>query len=384
MGLFDFVKKKEPPRAEVNTAELPELQNPNVTLYDNPNQEQETKAVPVINSETKEVRQLPQPAPIDTRQEIADATREEIKDNIPKNPIIERLNNGEDIFQALLRQNYEDDKASLERQRKAEILGNIAQLFGQTVSSAAGARIFPPIQSKVPEYNIGLDRIRQGYNAAYANYSLRQAEADRQRDQMQFEFAKDRYLAQLKMDFDAGLIDKKHKNDMEKQAAKAKSAEDLAKLKYDHDMAIEKLKQGTQLERERIKQSGADARAAGKNNNKASIVVSLDNNGNRVAVDYPKSKSGAIISLYKRMKTLSEANPGKYGDKLEDINIRFGEGGDYASKAMTIIQRRLQDFPELTDEFLKIIGKTRKDLINDPQGANDTGEPGAAPFTWQY
>lgn len=74
-------------------------------------------------------------------------------------------------------------------------------------------------------------------------------------------------------------------------------------------------------------------------------------------ITYSKEKRGAVISLYNKMKKLSAENPGKYGDALDDINMQYGEGGDQATKAITIIQRRLQDFPELTDEFYKIIGK---------------------------
>ena len=369
MAIFDFIKKKEPPKPEVNVSQLPELKDPDVTLYDNSQTEQEARTIPVFNAEGKEKKELPQPTPIDTRQEVADATRQSME-NQRIHPVVERLNNGEDVFQALLRKNYEEDKASLERQRKAEILGNIANLFGQTVTSAAGGRIFQPIRSKVPEYNQALDRIRQGYNSMTANYSLRQAEADRQKAQMQFEFDKDRYLANLNMAFEAGLIDQKHKNDMERQAAKAKNAEDLAKLKYKHDMAVEQTRQNSQTEREKLKQEGAMARATGKDSDKISIVVATDENGGRAAVDIPKSKQGAIISLYKRMQQLSENDKGKHGSKLESINLQFGEGGDVASKALTIIQRRLQDFPELTDEFLKIVGKDRKDLVNKYQTAD--------------
>lgn len=272
--------------------------------------------------------------------------------------IVERINNGEDVFKALLDKKYTDSKEDIERQRKASLLGDLANLVGQTVASAKGARQFSPIQSKVP-YNEQLRKLKDWRNDVDINYSLSQAKNDFEEKKYQQKLALDKY----KIDLQQGQFGERMKLEYEKLAEKVKNnkiTQEQADKKLEelkrHNEAMEKTA-SYNAESSRISAKAAKERANKTGTNGNESIVVTDAYGNQVPVTYSKEKRGAVISLYNKMKKLSAENPGKYGDTLDDINMQYGEGGDQATKAITIIQRRLQDFPELTDEFYKIIGK---------------------------
>lgn len=279
---------------------------------------------------------------------------------LPSSDVVERINSGEDVFKALLDKKFNDGKESIERQRKAAFLGDLANLFGQTVASAQGARQFSPIQSKVPYYNEQLQKLKSWHNDADINYSLSQVKNDYEAKKYQQKLSLDKY----KMDLQQGQFGERLRLDYQKLAenvrknkiTQAQADKKLAEMMR-HNQATERTA-SYNADSSRISANAAKERAkkaGGSANGNESIVVT-DGNKKQVAVTYPKEKRGAVISLYNRMKRLSAENPGKYGDALDDINLQVGEGGDQATKAMTIIQHRLQDFPELTDEFYNIIG----------------------------
>lgn len=300
--------------------------------------------------------------PLRSAGQIRESNPQSISDayKLPGSDIVERIDGGEDVFKALLDRKFDDSKESIERQRKAAFLGDLANLFGQTVASAQGARQFSPIKSGVPYYNEQLQKLKNWRNDADVNYSLSQAKNDYENKKYQQKLTLDKY----KMGLQQGQFGEKLKLDY------LKLAEDVRKNKITQTQADKKIaelmRHNQVTERtasynassSRISANASRERAKNTGNNtkdNESIVVT-GKNGKQVAVTYPKEKKGAIISLYNKMKKLSASNPGKYGDVLEDANLKVSEGGDQATKAMTIIQRRLQDFPELTDEFYKITG----------------------------
>lgn len=289
-------------------------------------------------------------------QSVSDAYR------LPSSDVVERINNGEDVFKILLDNKYNDSKHDIEKQRKAAFLGELANLFGQTIASAHGARQFAPLQSKVPYYNEQLQRLKNQRNDADINYTLSQARSDAENKKYLQKIAMDKY----KMDIQQGQFGEQMKLNYAKLTENVRNnliTQEQANKRLEELMRHNIVSEGTasyNARSTRISAQAAQERAKkagnGRSNSNESIVVS-DSNGNRTPVTYSKEKRGAIISLYNRMKKLTVENPGKYGDALENVNLQVGEGGDQASKALTIIQRRLQDFPELTDEFYNIIGK---------------------------
>lgn len=335
---------------------------------------EEEKNLPPVAPSTKENEvNLPKPVwqqaptlnstPARGAEQVKTANPQSIEDayKLPGEDVVERINSGEDVFKALLDRKFNDSKESIERQRKAAFLGDLANLFGQTIASSQGARQFSPIQSKVPYYNEQLRKLKDWRNDADINYSLSQAKNDYENKKYQQKLALDKY----KMDLQQGQFGEKLKLDY------LKLEEDVRKNKITQAQADKRLaelmKHNRATERtasynagsSRISANAAQERAqkAGNGTNSNESIVVTDQYGNQSAVTYPKEKRGAVISLYNKMKKLSAENPDKYGSQLDDINLQFGEGGDQATKAMTIIQRRLQDFPELTDEFYNIIGK---------------------------
>lgn len=284
----------------------------------------------------------------------------------------ERIQAGQDPFAALLERNYNEDKASLERQRKAEVLGNLATVFGQSIASAAGARQFKPVQSNVPAYNNALDKLRQNYNNTLANYALTEARADRNAEiaaqQAELKFAKDVALAELKNKQQMGLLTARQVFDNAQRIEKAKDAKELAKI--NNEAALQRTRTTAAAAAARQKASDAaamerkkyevDNKKSGSASNKKTIRV-MNEDGTEETIEYDKSKDGAIISLYDDMKKLTEENPGKYGTALEDLEVKLGEGGTRADKAMTIIAQRIKNFPELTDKFRDIIGQEKED-----------------------
>ena len=283
----------------------------------------------------------------------------------------EMIQGGADVYKTLLANSYNQSKESLERQRKAALLGDLATVFGQTVASAAGARQFQPVQSNVAYYNNALDKLRDNYNNTLVNYSLMEAKADRDakaaQDQLDYKFARDAALAKIKADLDAGLLTKRQAHDKEMQVAKAKNAADLAKVNNEAAMQRARYTAGAAAARQRAADAAAlerkkyevDNKKGGGTSNLRTIRLKNED-GTEETVTYDKSKEGAILSLYADMKKLSEQNPAQYGSALEDIELKFGEGGTRADKAMTIISQRLRDFPELADRFRDIIGEKQE------------------------
>lgn len=285
----------------------------------------------------------------------------------------ERIQAGQDPFAALLERNYNEDKASLERQRKAEVLGNLATVFGQSIASAAGARQFKPVQSDVAAYNNALDKLRQNYNNTLANYALTEARADRNAEiaaqQAELKFAKDVALAELKNKQQMGLLTAKQVFDDAQRIAKAKDAQELAKINNEAALKRTQTTAAAAAARQKASDEAAmvrkkyevDNKKSGSGSSNMRSIRVMNEDGTEETIDYDKSKEGAILSLYADMKKLTQENPEKYGTGLEDLELKFGEGGTRSDKAMTIIAQRIKDFPELTKKFRDIIGEKKKD-----------------------
>ena len=284
MALFDFIKKKpENPASNLptfqNSGQSPESfsnfqfsEAENVNLSPQKpqnhgfrqNYQAEWQRTPYVSVQQK-----------DPSQEIRTATNQAMQAKA-ENPVAKKVQDGEDVFKALLDSRYKEDEASLKRQRAAEFWGNVANLFGQTVSSAAGARIFPQIKNNTQQYNAALDKLRDGYNDTLLNYTLANAKADRaakaEQAKIQLQFERDKALAEIKANLDAGLIDRKTAGTLAAQAQKATQAKDLQKIKDDAAMQRARYNQGaatarTQMtndaamQRENLRQERIDKRS---------------------------------------------------------------------------------------------------------------------------
>lgn len=305
MALFDFIKKKpENPASNLptfqNSGQSPESfsnfqfseagsedlspQKPQNQGFKQ-NYQAEWQRTPYVSVQQK-----------DPSQEIRTATNQAMQAKA-ENPVAKKVQDGEDVFKALLDSRYKEDEASLKRQRAAEFWGNVANLFGQTVSSAAGARIFPQIKNNTQQYNAALDKLRDGYNDTLLNYTLANAKADRaakaEQAKIQLQFERDKALAEIKANLDAGLIDRKTAGTLAAQAQKAQSAKDLEDVKQKNRIELARYNQGAATARTQMTNDAAMQREVLRQNR----LDGRSGSGNKKE-KYPRLKFGDSDKTY--------------------------------------------------------------------------------------
>lgn len=236
MGLFDFIKKNP----SVDTSRLPEFENYGQSPESFSNFQFSRSNQGVKPDKTK----VEQPViPVSSAEQVRAATNQAMQEQTDTKPTTP-----DDVFTTLLKERYQESEDSLKRQRAAEFWGNLANLFGQTVSSAAGARMFSPIKSNTQQYNQAIDRLRDSYNDTLLNYNLSTARAERaakaEQDKINLKFERDKAIAEIQANLKAGIIDKQKAADLEKQARKAKDAKELEGVKNDFRIKLARYNQG--------------------------------------------------------------------------------------------------------------------------------------------
>lgn len=338
MGLFDFIKKKpENPASNLptfqNSGQSPESfsnfqfsEAENVNLSPQKpqnhgfrqNYQAEWQRTPYVSVQQK-----------DPSQEIRTATNQAMQAKA-ENPVAKKVQDGEDVFKALLDSRYKEDEASLKRQRAAEFWGNVANLFGQTVSSAAGARIFPQIKSNTQQYNAALNKLRDGYNDTLLNYTLANAKADRaakaEQAKIQLQFERDKALAEFKANLDAGLIDRRTYGALAAQAQKAQSDKELEEVRQEGRMQLARYNQEAATAREIMKQDRMDNRSNKKKKTYPILTFrtrdgrktkSYDPNDDRELLQY--YRDGVELGIFKDLT--------KESDNFEIDGISYSIGG---------------------------------------------------------
>lgn len=329
MGLFDYIKKKPDP---VDTSRLPRLGNYGESPGSSLNfqfsrvQNQNSGQKYPSGVDFKPENQVEQRNPV---EEINNAANEINR----QKSVADRVKDGEDVFKALLDQKYQSGEESIKRQRAAEFWGNLANLFGQTVSSAAGARMFQPIKSNVPAYNQALDRLRDGYNDTLLNYSLANAKADRearlQQETIRLKADKDKLLAKFKASLQAGLIDKQTEADLNKIAARAKNDEELKKIEYKYKMLLNAANNEAARKLEEYRQGEITKRngTSGTKGKKGKVtypVVRFGKNGVQRDLNKPEDvakmyNEGVEIGYFPEIVNMDTSNPTTIDDMREVI-----------------------------------------------------------------
>ena len=350
MGLFDYIKKKPDP---VDTSRLQRLGNYGESPGSSLNfqfsrvQNQNSGQKYPSGVDFKPENQVEQRNPV---EEINNAANEINR----QKSVADRVKDGEDVFKALLDQKYQSGEESIKRQRAAEFWGNLANLFGQTVSSAAGARIFQPIKSNVPAYNQALDRLRDGYNDTLLNYSLANAKADRearlQQETIRLKADKDRMLAELNASIKAGLMDKQTAADLTKQAQKANDAKALQKVKDKAASARAAMNNKAAMEREKYRQGEITKRngtsgTKGKKEKVTYPVVRFGKNGVQRDLNKPEDvakmyNEGVEIGYFPEIVNMDTSNPTTIDDMREvimtSIDNKRDITGNYEKERKTI------------------------------------------------
>lgn len=340
MGLFDFIKKNP----SVDTSRLPEFENYGQSPESFSNFQFSRSNQGVKPDKTK----VEQPViPVSSAEQVRAATNQAMQEQTEKKPTTP-----DDVFTALLRERYQESEDSLKRQRAAEFWGNLANLFGQTVSSAAGARMFSPIKSNTQQYNQAIDRLRDSYNDTLLNYNLSTARAERaaktEQDKINLKFEHDKALAEIQANLKAGLIDKQKADDLEKQARKAKDAKELEGVKNDFRMKLARYNQGAATGRTKMNNEAAMEREKYRQQEIAK------RNGNAGSSSGKKKK-------YPRMKF---GQDGILYDLNNDTDVArmYNEGiviGYFPNDKMTIDEMR-QAILTSTDDVRKVSSNRKK------------------------
>lgn len=267
------------------------------------------------------------------------------------------------------RPNFDDEEKRLRRDRSAALIGDMANIFGQGIALSRGARAFSPMQSQTAKANEriqSLQDMKRNENIDYQNKVLgsqyKDFELKRAEDQLKQKQALEKY----KLDVQNGQFgeEMKYKYDaLQEQVRNHKISQEHADKVLMETARHNKRSESTagyNAQSQRMSAQAAQQNAAtnaGKGNSSTGMdsITLTGPDGKRTTVDYPKSKNGALLSLYNRMKEESEKNPQKYGT-LDDINMKMGEGGDQATKIISIVKRRIADFPQLTGEFNQLVG----------------------------
>lgn len=262
-----------------------------------------------------------------------------------------------------------------EKNRKIAQWNDILGMAGNIGTLMAGRRLFGPPVSATQMANQRLERLRElnrDGRMRYENALLNARLQDRQQ----------RLADQARKD---ALEAQKAKAEADRAADAAKLAQDWAKfnadLKYKMGKDAGNLKLQQALEQGRNMRSAANlslrASEGEKNRQNAittakirseskedkSTVEFVGKNGRKTVV--PKKSAYADAAyLYGRMQDIIAQNP--ESKTLEDITIQQGEGGTQQGKMMSIVQKRLQDFPELQEE-LDLIEKLHKQYPNATQ-----------------
>ena len=94
-------------------------------------------------------------------------------------------------------------------------------------------------------------------------------------------------------------------------------------------------------------------RIAASQNGKDKFDYLIGQNGRKTVI--PKDEATAVAGyLYNRMQEIIASNPNDRRT-VDDIKMQMGEGGDQSTKMLSIVKRKIKDFPELQDELESII-----------------------------
>lgn len=256
---------------------------------------------------------------------------------------------------------YETPEQRKKREKEEAISRAISGL-GNVISNAANFAF--AVKGAVPgDYNNRatnerIERIKEKrealkrkYDTILMNAELGDIAYERSADAAREKAARNRQLKEA-------LLDIQHRYKTGEISAKAAA-----------DMQQEFLKQQGQMTRTVFE---ADARAKEGNKNRANAreVAKIRSSSKSDSKDkdfsywygsnneefkIPKSKEkGLAANIYRLMQKYLDEHPDDKR-KLDDIQIVIGEGGDISSKTVNTVMRKLQDFPELSDQVSEII-----------------------------
>lgn len=287
-----------------------------------------------------------------------------------------------EIFERLnpYKEQTPEEKERLRKKRKRE---DIISAIGDGLTSLAnvyfttqGAKEMnsPQLSAKSKERWDKIDAERKANELAYRQAMLRAAEMDKAADETKATAARED--AKWEWERQYKLAKAAADNDYKKEKAKADAEEKEKDRKLKIDLA-------NRHEAAANRRASMRASGSGKGNN-SKRSITLNNGKETVTVEYPTTKQGALRPFAQKIKQKAEqivkdagnnayvgtpsGNVPKryYQDIIEKIDEAKG-----STQIMTVIEEYAADFPQLYNDFVKVIGES-DDL---PYARSSTAKP---------
>ncbi len=266
----------------------------------------------------------------------------------------------QEVFNQLLQQPITPEEEERRKRAASAVMGighlgnAISALSNVAFAGKAPSQTIPKLED--PDYQTFSDRLRQ-QRSAYASGMLGARNADHNNYRAALQLYKqgkqaeaNRLLQRQKMAYDQAKDDRDFKYKANKDAAELGIKQAQLEENRRNHRASEAIAWTNAQTNKEYKANG------GKSGGDRALTLYGDN-GRKFELD-AKDYKGVIGHMYKRM--LEEANqPGK-NISIQDLNWQFGEGGDQASKQLSIVAANIKNFPELYDEFDKLLGESKK------------------------
>ena len=239
---------------------------------------------------------------------------------------------------------YEKEVAEAERQKKLGMLSDIQGLGVNLATGVAGRRIFDQPQSNTSIADARLQRLKDLQRADSVRFDNALLNARLQ------DYQNERAAAAAKATADWN----KYKFDIDTRLKLAENTRRATKDKADAEMQAERDRKTAEYRRQNLDlQRQKIAASLDKEKGKDTFDYLIGHNGRKTVI--PKDEATAVAGyLYNRMQEIIASNPND-GRTVDDIKMQMGEGGDQSTKMLSIVKRKIKDFPELQDELESIL-----------------------------
>ena len=239
---------------------------------------------------------------------------------------------------------YEKEVAEAERQKKLGMLSDILGLGVNLATGVAGRRIFDQPQSNTSIADARLQRLKDLQRADSVRFDNALLNARLQ------DYQNERAAAAAKANADW----EKHKFDTNTKIKLADINRQIQKDAENARLRAEENKKTAEYREAMLKLQ--QQRIAASQNGKDKFDYLIGQNGRKTVI--PKDEAAAVAGyLYNRMQEIIASNPNDRRT-VEDVKMQMGEGGDQSNKTLSIVKRRIKDFPELQDEYESIMNGT--------------------------
>lgn len=258
-------------------------------------------------------------------------------------------------------------------------LGNVISAFSNLAfSGAAPSQTLPQLpQVDYLSFSDRLKQQRDQYGAGLINA--------RARDYSEYQNALNSYLNEQYRKSQIDIRQKEHERQMEKDANQLAMDQEKMKMdkeKNEFDRAYKTASLAQNDRKIAIDEANAKSlqeyrKSKIEGGSDSKDITVIGQNGKEFNV--PKSKQDGFFGYaYRRMLDYANKNPdGK--KEVYDVGWQVGEGGDQKSKQAAIVLSNIQNFPELYDEFDKVLktGEFEKKIgwnDNDNNTGNNNGK----------